>query len=544
MRIFLYPLTLLFLLAGCTEQTEKKAPLFNNLGNLQFRITTSSDLAQKYFNQGVALAYGFNHAEAYRSFREVSRLDTNCAMAYWGMAIVLGPNINAPMDGADVPTAYEAVQKALALLDNETEKEKDFIYALSKRYDKNNSDERNTLDSAYSDAMGKLSEKYPDDLHAATMFAESLMDLHPWDYWLRDGTPQPWTGEILSTLESVIQRDPEHMGANHLYIHAVEASKDPARGIPSAEKLAYVAPGAGHLVHMPAHIYIRVGKYHEGSIANKKAIESDEEYLSQCFQQGLYPLAYYPHNYHFLWATATLEGDSKTALNAAISTSQKPPDSLLNACGYQTLQHFAVIHLYGYVTFGKWDKILKEPEPAEERLYPQGVWHYARGMAFTAKDKLDDAEKELAELNHLRDNKQVDDLAIWGINSAGLLLKVAYEVLSGEIAAKKKNYNLAIEHLKKGVELESTLRYDEPPTWFYPVRQNLGAILIEAGKFAEAEKVYREDLEEIPENGWALYGLYQALSFQNKSEEAEEVRKRFEEAWKYADIELKSSRIM
>ena len=544
MRMFLYPVVSLFLLAGCTERTVKKAPLFSNLGNIQFYITTSSDLAQRYFNQGVALAYGFNHAEAYRSFREVARLDTNCAMAYWGMAIVLGPNINAPMDDADVPTAYKAVQKARALLDNESEKEKDLIYALSKRYAENSSDERSALDSAYSNAMRKLSEKYPDDLHAATLFAESLMDLHPWNYWLKDGTPQPWTGEILSVLESVIQRDPEHMGANHFYIHAVEASKDPARGIPSAEKLAYVAPGAGHLVHMPAHIYIRVGKYHEGSIANKKAIESDEEYLSQCFQQGLYPLAYYPHNYHFLWATSTLEGDSKTALEAAISTSQKPPDSLLNVCGYQTLQHYAVIHLYAYVTFGKWDKILKESEPAEERLYPRGVWHYARGMAFTAKDKLEDAEKELAELNLLRDNKQVDDLAIWGINSAGHLLKVAYEVLSGEIAAKKKDYSLAIKHLKKGVELESNLRYDEPPTWFYPVRQNLGAVLIEAGKYTEAEKVYLEDLEEIPENGWALYGLYQALSLQNKLGEAKEVKKRFEEAWKYADVELKSSRIM
>lgn len=544
MRMFLYPLVLLFLFTGCTKQTIKKAPLFSNLGNIQFHITTSSDLAQRYFNQGVALAYGFNHAEAYRSFREVARLDTNCAMAYWGMAIVLGPNINTPMDNADVLTAYEAVQKAQALLDNESEKEKDFVYALSKRYAENSSDERSALDSAYSDAMRILSEKYPDDLHAATLFAESLMDLHPWDYWLKDGTPQPWTGEILSVLESVIKRDPEHMGANHFYIHAVEASKDPARGIPSAEKLAYVALGAGHLVHMPAHIYIRVGKYHEGSIANKKAIESDEEYLSQCFQQGLYPLAYYPHNYHFLWATATLEGDSKTALEAAISTSQKPPDSLLNVCGYQTLQHYAVIHLYAYVTFGKWDKILKEPEPTEERLYPQGIWHYARGMAFTAKDKLEDAEKELAELNLLRDNNQVDDLAIWGINSAGHLLKVAYEVLSGEIAAKKKDYSLAIKHLKKGEELESTLRYDEPPTWFYPVRQNLGAVLIEAGKYAEAEKVYLEDLEEIPENGWALYGLYQALSLQSKLKEAVEVKKRFEEAWKYADIDLKSSRVM
>lgn len=545
MRLSVFPLYIsIILLIGCTEQPVKKAPLFNNLGNLEFKITTDQDLAQKYFNQGVALTYGFNHAEAYRSFKEVSRLDTNCAMAYWGMAIVLGPNINAPMEGSDVPTAFEAVQKALTLIDTETDKEKDYIYALSKRYGEEYTQERGNLDSAYADAMRKLAEKYPEDLHAATMFAESLMDLHPWDYWLRDGTPQPWTGEILATLENVLLKDPEHMGANHLYIHAVEASKNPARGIPSAEKLAYVAPGAGHLVHMPAHIYIRVGKYHEGSFANKKAIESDEEYLSQCFQQGLYPLAYYPHNYHFLWATATLEGDSKTALDAALSTSQKPPDSLLNACGYQTLQHYAVIHLYGFVTFGKWDKILKEAEPAEEQLYPRGVWHYARGMAYTAKNMFEEARKELDELDILRNNQQVNDLAIWGINSSGLLLKVAYEVLSGELAAKRKNFELAVKHLKKGVELESTLRYDEPPTWFYPVRQNLGAVLIEAGKYKEAEEVYLDDLKEIPENGWALYGLYQALSFQNKFSEAEEIMKRFKEAWKYADIELKSSRIM
>jgi tetratricopeptide (TPR) repeat protein len=546
MRYNILIFSLLIFLAGCSseEVVERKAPLFDNLGNLQFKVTTSSELAQKYFNQGVALTYGFNHAEAYRSYKEVSRLDSGCAMAYWGMAIVLGPNINAPMDGNDIPTAFEAIHKAISLLDNETQREKDYIYALSKRYTNEILEDRTHLDSAYADAMRELSHKYPDDLNAATMFAESVMDLHPWDYWLKDGTPQPWTGEILETLERVLAKDHEHMGANHLYIHAVEASKDPHRGIPSAKKLAYVAPGAGHLVHMPAHIYIRTGKYHEGSLANKMAIKSDEEYLSQCYQQGLYPLGYYPHNYHFLWATATLEGDSKTALDAAISTSQKPPDSLLNVCGYQTLQHFAVIHLYGYVTFGKWNEILKEPEPANERFYPRGVWHYARGMAYVAKDNLEEAGNELNKLDQLRNKKEVEDLLIWGINSSGLLLKIAYEVLAGEIAAKKKDYELAINHLQKGVELEGTLRYDEPPTWFYPVRQNLGAVLIEAGDFAEAEKIYLEDLEDIPENGWALYGLYQALSFQNKFKEAEEVKKRFDEAWKYADIELKSSRIM
>ncbi|RPI71149.1 MAG: hypothetical protein EHM47_10885, partial [Ignavibacteriales bacterium] len=478
MRKFILLLSITFL-SGCfkEEVPEKKAPLFNNLGNIQFDITTSSERAQKYFNQGVALTYGFNHAEAFRSFKEVSRLDPDCAMAYWGMAIVLGPNINSEMDGGDIPTAYESVQKAIELLDDETDRERDYILALSKRYAEEVKEDRSELDSAYADAMRELSAKYPDDLDAAAMFAEAVMDLHPWDYWLKDGTPQPWTNEILVTLESVLKRDPEHMGANHFYIHAVEASKNPHRGLPSAEKLAYVAPGAGHLVHMPAHIYIRVGKYHEGSLANKMAIKSDEEYLSQCYQQGLYPLAYYPHNYHFLWATATLEGDSKTALDAAVSTSQKPPDSLLSMCGYQTLQHYSVIHLYGFVTFGKWDEILNEPEPPGDRYYPRGVWHYARGMAYVAKNSLSEAKEELKKLSRLRTQKEVEDLIIWGINSSGVLLKIAYEVLAGEIAAREKNYTLAIEHLKKGVELEGTLRYDEPPTWFYPVRQNLGAVL-------------------------------------------------------------------
>ena len=465
-------------------------------------------------------------------------------MAYWGMALVLGPNINAPMDDAEISNAYQAIQKAITLLDDETQKEKDYVFALEKRYSEKKQDDRSGLDSAYADTMRKLSKKYPDDLHAATLFAESLMDLHPWDFWLKDGTPQQWTGEIIFVLENVLEKDSNQIGANHLYIHTVEASKNPGRGIPSAERLTHLVPGAGHLVHMPAHIFIRVGKYHEGSLANEMAIKSDEEYLSQCFQQGFYPLAYYPHNFHFLWATATLEGDSKTALDAAESTSQKPPDSLLNVCGYKTLQHYSVIPFYAYVTFGKWDKILEVTEPAKELLYPRGVWHYARGMAFVAKEQLNNAETELAELDKLRNNKEIDNLAIWGINSAGQLLKISYEVLAGEIAAKKKNYTLAISHLKKGVELENALRYDEPPTWFYPVRQNLGAVLIEAGQFADAEKIYLEDLDDIPENGWALFGLYQSLSFQNKFKEAEDVKKRFDEAWKNSDIQLKSSRIM
>lgn len=547
MKLFLkliFPLVLILSIAGCEKQQVGQAPLFDNLGVLHFPITTDSKLAQKYFDQGIILAYGFNHEEAFRSFREVARLDSNCAMAYWGMAYVLGPNINLPMDNSVVSTAYEAVQKAISLLDDETERERDFVMALSKRYTNEELDDRTHLDQAYSDAMRILSEKYPDDLDVASMFAESIMNLHPWDYWLKDGTAQPWTPEILSTLEAVMKKNPDHHGANHFYIHAVEASKNPERGLTSADRLRFLAPGAGHLVHMPAHIYIRTGRYHEGTLANQRAVESDEEYLNQCNQQGFYPLAYYPHNYHFLFATATLEGDSKTAIDAALKTAQKPPDSLLDFCGFQTLQHFIVIPLYAYVTFGKWDEILNYEMPSDSRPYTKGVWHYARGMAFLGTNNLAAAEAELSELESLKNNQVVENLMIWDINSAGVLLKVAYEILSGELAARKGQYEIAIQHLQKAVEFEDELHYDEPPTWFYPVRHNLGAVLLEAGRYQEAQKVYEEDLLEFPEKGWALFGLHSALLKQNKTEEAKQVEIRFKEAWKYSDIELTASRIL
>lgn len=543
MRISLIGFIALILFFSCCSDQKKQAPLFDNLGTLNFPITTDSELAQKYFNQGIILAYGFNHEEAFRSFEEVARLDSNCAMAYWGMAYVLGPNINLPMDAGVVHTAYEAIQKSISLLDDETQREKDFVMALSERYSSEVMEDRTPLDQAYSNAMRNLSNKYPDDLDAATMFAESIMDCHPWDYWLKDGTAQPWTPELLAILESVIERNPDHHGANHLYIHAVEASKNPQRGLASADKLKFLAPGAGHLVHMPSHIYIRTGNYHEGSLANIRAVKSDEEYINQCNQQGFYPISYYPHNYHFLWATATLEGDSKTAIDAALKTSQKPPDSLMAVCGYQTLQHFAVVPLYAYITFGKWDQILNYEKPLDDRPYMQAVWHYARAMAFISKDELDKAEEEIKQLEVYSSNKEIEALSIWGINSAGLLIKIAYQVSRGELEVKKKNYDTAIAYLQKAVELEDQLRYDEPPTWFYPCRQNLGAVLIEADRYEEAQIVYEENLREIPNNGWGLFGLQQALLKQGKDSEAAEIQKKFNEVWQYSDVQLTSSRI-
>jgi tetratricopeptide (TPR) repeat protein len=544
MRVLFFGLISLLLFFGCSTEQEKQAPLFDNLGTLNFPITTTSELAQKYFNQGVILAYGFNHEEAFRSFEEVARLDPNSAMAYWGMAYVLGPNINLPMDAGVVHTAYEAIQKAITLLDDESEREKEYVTAMSERYSAEPMENRAPLDSAYSKAMKELANNYPDDLDAATMYAESIMDLHPWDYWQKDGTPQPWTPELLAVLESVIERNSDHHGANHLYIHAIEASKNPEGGLVSADKLKFLAPGAGHLVHMPSHIYIRTGKYHEGSLANMRAVQSDEEYINQCNQQGFYPLSYYPHNYHFLWATATLEGDSKTAIDAALKTSQQPPDSLMDVCGYQTLQHFAAIPLYAYVTFGKWNEILDYTQPQDQRPYMQAVWHYARAMAFIGLGDLEKAEKEIIALKTLTNNKEIEELSIWGINSADKLIKIAYEVSKGELEAKNQNYDKAIAHLQKAVELEDQLRYDEPPTWFYPCRQNLGAVLIEAGRFAEAEKVYEENLSEIPNNGWGLFGLQEALLMQGKETEAAEIKKKFNSAWQYSDIQLTSSRIL
>jgi tetratricopeptide (TPR) repeat protein len=532
---------------GCGSEidySERTAPLFENLGSHHYSVTTNSNLAQKYFDQGLILTYGFNHQEAFRSFKEATIIDANCAMGYWGMALVLGPNINAPMENSEIQTAYDAIQKAISVSDNVSEKEKDFILALSARYSNNPPEDRTPLDVAYSEAMRKLVEKYPDDVEAAALFSESLMDLHPWDFWLKDGTAQPWTQEIVSSLERTLELDADHPGANHLYIHTVEASKAPERALPSANTLRQLIPGAGHLVHMPSHIYIRVGKYHEGSLANEMAVKSDEEYLTQCYQQGLYPLAYYPHNYHFLWATATLEGRSELAIDAALKTAQKPPDSLLNVCGYQTLQHYKVIPYHAYIRFGKWDEILIEPKPLDEHMYPQAIWHYARGMAFTAMDQLDKAEVELSNVKEFSNNAEIEKLSIWGLNEASNLVKIAVEVLAGEIAAKKKNYNQAVKHFEKAIVIEYLLNYDEPPTWFFPVRHNLGAVLIDAGRFEEAERVYKEDLDEFPHNGWSLYGLTKTLKKQHKMKEAEKAEEQFNKAWQYADVKISSSRIM
>lgn len=516
------------------------APRLQNLGDHTFPISCKNAQAQKFFNQGVNLAYGFNHAEAARAFREVARLVPDCAMAYWGHALVLGPNINAPMNPADEPLAYEMVQKALAQKSRGSARESAYIEALAKRYT-GKAEDRKAADRACAEAMRGLHKKYPDDLDAATMFAEALMDLRPWDYWTRDGLPYAGTDEIVAALELVMKRNPEHPGALHYYIHAMEATKSPEKAEEAADRLIALMPGAGHMVHMPAHIFMRVGRYEDAADSNELAIQADEDYITQCRAQGLYPLAYYPHNIQFLWWAASVEGRSNASLEAARKTAAKIPTEQLRELPF--LQGFVVTPDYARVQFGRWDDILKEARPALESPFVQGVWHYARGLAFAGKAQFEDAAKELAALESTVKSDALRNMPVsFSANTALAILRIAPEVLAGELAAKQKQFDKAVSHLERAVRLEDSLIYTEPADWPFPVRQKLGAVLLEAGRPDEAAVVYWEDLRRFPENGWSLFGLMQALKAQGKYDQAAIVEKRFQKAWARADVQLSGSR--
>ncbi len=516
------------------------APRLQNLGVHKFVVTTNSERAQLFFNQGVNLSYGFNHAEAGRAFREVARLDPDCAMAYWGQALVLGPNINAPMAPDDEPKAYELVQRAIALKPKASERERAYIDALAQRYSGKPAD-RKARDRAYADAMRALHQRYADDLEAATLFAEALMDLRPWDYWTREGQPYPGTEEIVSLLESVMKRNPEHPGALHFYIHAMEATKNAEQAEGAADTLISLMPGAGHMVHMPAHIFIRVGRYGDASDTNELAIRADEDYIAQCRAQGIYPLGYYPHNIHFLWWAASMEGRSRVSQEAARKTASKIPPEQLRELPF--LQGFIVVPYHAMVKFGLWNEILNEPKPAQESPFVQGVWHYARGMAFTAKRQFAEAAKELAILEEVLRGESLRKMpASFSANTAQTILRIAPEVLAGEMAAKQGQFEQAIARLDRAVRLEDALIYTEPADWPFPTRHSLGTVLLQAGRPEEAAIVYWEDLRRFPENGWSLFGLMQALQAQGKNDEATLVEKRFQKAWARADVKLTASR--
>ncbi|HEX5704345.1 MAG TPA: hypothetical protein VFX97_14170 [Pyrinomonadaceae bacterium] len=514
------------------------APRLQKLGNHKFPVSTKNAQAQLFMNQGLNLSYAFNHAEAGRAYREAARLDPNLAMAFWGEALALGPNINASMDPANEPKALEAIQKASALKAKASPREQALIDALKSRYN-GRAEDRVANDRAYADAMRKVHLQFPDDQDIAMLYVESVMDLRPWGYWTRDGVPYERTAEIVALTEKTMARNPNHPGALHLYIHLMEAY-EPHKAEPASDRLLTLMPAAGHMVHMPAHIYQRVGRYADAAKSNEMAIAADEDYISQCRAQGLYPMAYYPHNLHFLWFAATADGRSKLAIDAARRTASRVDDETLKAV--PLLAGFRVVPYFALTRFGKWDEMLREPEPPATSAYMRGQWHYARGTAFVGKGQTNEAEQELGKLEAVLADKSLD-APLFSPNTGRAVLSIAREVLDGEIEAAKKNYNHAIGHLEKAVRLEDALVYTEPSEFHYPPRHALGAILLAANRPAEAETVYWEDLRRNRENGWALYGLMQALKAQNKNDEAALVEARFKKAWARADFVLSGSRL-
>lgn len=530
--------TSVFQLTGF-DSSRQVAPKLDNLGNHHLAITTSDDKAQYFFDQGLRLTYAFNHAEAHRSFMEAARLDPNAAMAYWGQAYALGPNINDPFpDDNRKMEAAKAAKKAKALSANSTEKERDLIEALTFRYSDDVEADIEELNRSYMMAMEKIANKYPEDAEIQTLFGEAVMNTMPWNYWTNDGKPNEHTLKAKKALEKAIELNPDHPGAHHYYIHLVELPK-PDLAISSAEKLGTMMPGAGHLVHMPSHIFIRVGRYIDAVEANKNAIKADEDYISQCYSQGLYPLAYYPHNIHFLWSAASLMGDSKTAIEAARKTAERVPTSEMVNLPF--LQDYASTPILAYVRFGKWDNLLTIPYPGKDLKHLALIWHFGRGTAFVRKQNLKEAKEELEAIQGLKKDPDLKDLIANYTNPSSKIAAVAYEVLAGEIAMAEGNLDEAIAHLRKGVQNQDELAYSEPAAWHVPVRQTLGLALLKAGRAEDAEAVYREDLKNIRGNGWSLMGLHKCLKAQGKNMEADNVEKKFREAWTGADVQITSS---
>lgn len=521
--------------------TGAMAPRLQNVGKHKFTaVTTCSEPAMPFINQGLNLTYGFNHAEAGRAFAEAARLDPNCAMAAWGQALVLGPNINAPMAPEEEPKALALIKQAQALKAKASPAERDYIDALAVRYT-GKADDRRAADQAFAGAMRALHEKYPADQDAATIYAEALMDLRPWNYWTRDGQPYPETHEIIAAIEGVIARNPVHPGALHYAIHLWEGSNTPERAEGAADRLLPLAPAAGHLVHMPGHLFQRVGRYSDAVKANQLAIVADEDYITQCRAQGIYPLGYYPHNVHFLWFAASMTGQSQLAIDAAFKTAKAVPDAAVKEL--PILQTFKLVPDFALVRFGKWDEILALPAPAVDTMFTQAIRHYSRGMALTRKGNYAAAEKELAGLKRIAADPQlIATPSSMSMNLADSVLNIASEILAGEMDAAQKRYDSAIAHLDRAVRYHDALVYTEPDDWHYPSRHSLGAVLLQAGRAAEAETVYWEDLRRNPKNGWALFGLSQALRAQGKNEAAKDIDAQFAAAWANADITLTASR--
>ena len=529
---------LLYLLWIAAGAAPAQPQLYDNLGTLHHPISTTSDLAQRYFDQGLRLVYAFNHEEAIHSFEESAKQDPNSPMPYWGIALALGPNINAAMSKEDGRRALEAIKQAQARLTNATGAERAYIEALAKRYLGSPRAPRAALDKAYANAMRSVWKTFPDDADAGVLFAEAMMDLRPWDFWTAEGTPKPGTQDIVSTLEAVIEKQPDHPGACHYYIHAVEASREPQRALSCADRLPGLMPGAGHLVHMPAHIYARVGMYHQSSERNAEAAHADEQYLAGAHLTGEYADGYYSHNLHFLWSSLMMEGRSADALNAATSLVSTITNE--EAKANRSKEVYLSTKLFTWIRFGRWEDLLREPPPSKGLHLVEGTWRLGRGMALVATGRLPGAEGERQALLTLtkqfrRSKNQQDKLE-------RDLLRIAERLLASQISSQRWRHDEAIKTLREAAKIEDSLQGAEPPHWSLPVRHYLGPILLLAGRAPEAEAEYRADLKWYPENGWALFGLLQSLKAQRKDAEADQVSARFERAWAHADVTLAASR--
>jgi tetratricopeptide (TPR) repeat protein len=522
------------------------ATLLDGLGDYSFQVSSTVPEVQRWFDQGLMLTFGFNHDGAERSFLKATELDPECAMCWWGASLVLGPHVNATMDPADNADAWQRLQRAVELAPKATAREQAFIEALRARYAEAPPADRRPLDEAYAAATAKLAAARPDDPDAQVLHAEALMDLQPWDYYDAELNPKGNTAEVVATLESVIAKNPDHAGALHLYVHAVEASADPQRGVVAADRLRELIPGSGHLVHMPAHIYSRVGRWHDAVIANQKAIEADDAYLAACRgnTQGVYPLGYVPHNHHFLWFAASAEGASAVAREAALHTAERVNlPELMRQPGFAGLQHFWMTPWFDRVRFGRWDEIVGVANPAPDLPYVTAIWNYAQALAALRQGRTDAAAEHHAALAKLAADPVLETLMVWDRYPLSHAARIAERTVAAEIALVRKDTASAIAALREGVVIEDSIPYDEPPGWHAPVRQTLGIALLQAGQAREAEAVYREELRRNPSNAWSLTGLAQSLTAQGKKAEAAQVEAQRVAAMEHADVKLELSRI-
>jgi pimeloyl-ACP methyl ester carboxylesterase/Flp pilus assembly protein TadD len=533
--LLLFPIVVLGQHGHAPAKEPAPATLVTGLGDINHPVTTNNPEAQKFFNQGLAYMYAFNHEEAIRSFKQAAQLDPQMAMAYWGVAIALGSNYNVPADGPALVQAYTNLKKAMELAPKASEHDRAYIDALSKRYSADVQADQTKLAVDYKNAMGELAKAYPDDLDAATLYAESMMNLHPWKLWALDGKPAEGTLEIVSVLESVLRRDPNHSGANHYYIHAVEASTNAERALPSAARLGKIAPKAGHLVHMPSHVYIRTGDYFQAAQSNVDAIAVDREYIQTSGNNGLYPAMYYNHNIHFLAAASAMNGRYADSIKSArqLEANVKP---LVKAM--PMLEMFLPYTSESLVRFGKWDEILKEPKPDASLKIVTGFWHFARGSAYAASKETAKAEAELAALVAI--DKSLTEERLFN-NPAINVMKVAELALEGKIALARGDKQQAVDLLTKAIAAEDATDYAEPADWDLPTREVLGGALLANGDYKAAEKVFRDEILRRPRNGRALFGLAESLRKQGKEGAAKSVQGEFEKAWQHADTKLSVS---